>query len=190
MYFLFFGGKIESLYFCLECCLFLCFVVAETIQGAVSLWVIELTEWSVADAGRPQTPSESPLWPSLSIASILSAPVSQVLMWAWGAKVTQLISVDVEARPPSWPSCDCFVNNSPCSTSNGAVFRSKQPMGGSIFMCLRFGGRYIPLSLFETHKQGNSEWNNTKSCEHMSCVLSDVPGCCDIPRKQEDYPTQ
>lgn len=72
------------------------------LECAVNLgWLIEHAEWSVADAEWPQPPSDSLLWPDLSIASILSASVTGVLMWAGGPKVTKLIMPDDEALPAS-----------------------------------------------------------------------------------------
>lgn len=72
------------------------------LKCAVNLcWLIEHVEWSVADTEWPQSPSDSLLWPDLSIASILSASVTGVLMWAGGSKVTKLIILDDEALPAS-----------------------------------------------------------------------------------------
>lgn len=66
------------------------------------LWLIEHIEWSSADPGLPQI-----VYSDLSIASTLSASVSEVLMWAWGTRVTKLIILGDEALPASWSICSC-----------------------------------------------------------------------------------
>ncbi len=102
-------------------------------------WLIERDEWSVADTERPQPPSDSLLWPDLSIASILSASVSEVLMWAWGTKVTKLIILDDVALPASWSYCSCVAN---CSFLHHLekllIWGPQKPSVGCIFTCWVF----------------------------------------------------
>lgn len=106
-------------------------------------WLIENAEWSVADAERPQPPSDSPVWPDLFIASILSASVSEVLMWAWGTHPVW--------RPASRSSCSCVANGSPCATWQRSSYKklSKDVFVPAVFF-QSASGEYIwsGLSIF------------------------------------------